>query len=268
MRWTVLAAALLALTTALGIQPARASITIDLTAETRVDTVVTVKVSAANHGTEPAHEVQPEVRIRGETQQRERIAILAPGDTHVWEASTAVPADPGFFPIEVLVRYADANAYPLSALLVQVARTPGASAGPATVTVGRTQVATSGAVRVTVGNPGPRPLAGRVSLMLPAEFQTAQASQPLDVPAQGTAAISVPIENAGALPGSTYPTYAVFEYEAGDFHQAAVGSVGVEVVATSTTRLPLVVGAIALVVALAALGATLLLVRRGRAISS
>jgi hypothetical protein len=236
-------------------RPAGATITIELNAEGRVENGVAFTLSAKNTGNEAAHDVEPEVAYEGKTTKADALAALDPTASHEWKFNLPAPPGTGTYPIVVRLRYADANGYPLSALLVHLQRTAGARSGPARPTLTSGSVSRFGNARLVIENPGPQPLAGRLTLVLPTEFQTDPENQPAQVPAQGRNEMTLVFQNAGALAGSVYPIYATFEYDLDGIHHAVVSNTTVNVVTGSTgTRVPpLVIGGGALLLVIGAL---------------
>jgi hypothetical protein len=244
------------LVTALLAHSAGATITIELNAEGRVDDGVTFTLSAKNSGNEAAHDVEPEVVYEGKTSRGDALAALAPTTSHEWKFVLPAPPGTGTYPIIVRLRYADANGYPLSALLVHLQRTAGARSGPARPTLTSSPVSRFGNAHLVIENPGPQPLAGRLTLVLPTEFQTDPENQPVQVPAQGRQEMPLVFQNAGALPGSTYPIYTTFEYDQDGLHHAVVAGASVSVVVGSEGWHvpPLAIGGGALIVVIGVLG--------------
>jgi hypothetical protein len=255
---------------------AGASITIDLVAETRVDLgrEMALGLTATNTGTEAARDVEPDVVIDlipaiGQPPRRgEAVPELGQGASHTWTFTLPPPTAPGFLPIAIRVRYADTNGYALSALLVHVARTAAASAGPVRPTLEPETIATDGTLHVRLENPGPRPADGRVVAILPAEFRAEPESLGAQVPAGGRVDVTLAVQNTGALAGSSYPAYVVFEYEWNGVRQAALAQSQLTVIAASPPSPLLRWLAVAAAVAIGiAMGGVLVraLVRRGDA---
>jgi hypothetical protein len=234
--------------------PARAGITIDLDAQTTIGGGgdVSLRLTARSSGDEDATDVEPDVAFLGQTIRGDAQATLAPGTSHDWQLALPRPSSPGFFPVTVRVRYADAKGYPLSALLVHVVRTPGAPAGPVRPTLEGATVAAHGTLRLRLENPQPRTVAGRVRPVVPIEFSTDPETQPAEIPGHGRTDVTLVVQNTGARDGSTYPVYAVFEYDWDGVHQAVVGQATLKVTGVSPGDrfTPLAVGAAALALAL------------------
>ncbi|HLK09812.1 MAG TPA: hypothetical protein VKW76_00355 [Candidatus Binatia bacterium] len=234
--------------------PAGGAITIRLDAETTVAAAATtLRLTATNAGGETARHIAPEVTWLDRPRPAEAVAALDPGGRQRWDLALPPAPAAGAFPLVIRVRYADANGYPLSALLVHLVRTPGAPAGPVRAGLVAGPVTTFGTARLRLEDPGPRAVAGRVVVALPAELTTDPESQPAQVPAQGHVELPLVVQNASALVGSAYPMYALFEYDWEGVHQAVVGEATLRVAAASAAGrgVPLAVGTAALLATLA-----------------
>jgi hypothetical protein len=228
-----------------------ATITINLSAETRLSAQgVSLTIDVANAGDEAAHDVTPDVTWNGEVTHGDAVGALDSGAHHQWTLSLGAPGGAGTFPMVIRIGYADANGYPLSALLVHLLRTPGSPAGPVRPTLSAGTMARYSNARLVLENPGPRVLAGRVVPALPAEFKTDPETVPAQVPAQGRTEVRFVVQNNGALPGSVYPIYAIFEYDLDGTHEAVVGDTTVRVVVETADRWSryAIIGAVFLVV--------------------
>jgi hypothetical protein len=190
--------------------------------------------------------VEPEVIYQGQLTRGDALAALEHHARHEWKFDLPMPPGSGTFPITIRVRYADANGYPLSALLVHLVRTPG-PAGPVRPTLSAGAMGRFANARLLLENPGPQPIAGRVAVVLPSEFRTEPESMPAQVPAQGRVEVPFVVQNGSALTDSIYPIYAIFEYDLGGNHQTVVSDTSIRVVAIEPSqRRPLLIGAAAL----------------------
>src|SRR5262249_44053829 len=82
---------------------ARANIQIDITAESNTGPTVALRLTVANSGTEPAHDVTPSVTALGEQQSGQLMPMLEPGAAHIWELTLPAPREPGDFPMVIRV---------------------------------------------------------------------------------------------------------------------------------------------------------------------
>src|SRR5579871_2954529 len=137
--------------------PAGGAITIRLDAETTVAAAATtLRLTATNAGGETARHIAPEVTWLDRPRPAEAVAALDPGGRQRWDLALPPAPAAGAFPLVIRVRYADANGYPLSALLVHLVRTPGAPAGPVRAGLVAGPVTTFGTARLRLEDPGPR----------------------------------------------------------------------------------------------------------------
>jgi len=233
---------------------AAATITINLNAETHKEENVALTVAAENSGDEAARDVEPEVIYQGKLTRGDALAALERGARHEWKFDLPLPPGPGTFPMTIRMHYADANGYPLSALLVHLVRTPG-PAGPVRPTLSAGAMARFANARLLLENPGPQPVAGRVAVVLPSEFRTEPESMPAQVPPQGRVEVPFVVQNGSALTGSVYPVYAIFEYDLGGNHQTVVSDTSIKVVAIEPSqRRPMLIGVAALAAVIVVFG--------------
>jgi len=242
------ARALLLLGWALAV-PASAELLLD--AESRVGDGVELRLRATNDADTPVRDVGPEIVYHHRTVFADRVPVLDAHAAQEWRTSLEAPPGPGTFPVTIRVRYTDGR--PGSAVLVHVLRTPGAPPAEVQVAVATAPVAHLGHADVTLVNAARAAVAGRLVVVLPPELRTDPESRPAEIPAAGRATLPVVVENVAAPPGSVRKMFALFEYERDGVHHAVLGDATVSVVAPRADARPLVVGAGALLLALATL---------------
>jgi hypothetical protein len=183
---------------------------------------------------------------------------LEPGARHTWELELPPPLRPGAAVAVVRVSAEDASAAAAAPVVVALVATPGTAPAAVRVSLESEPVTRSGRADIRLANPGAAEVDGRIVIVLPDGLATDPRTYPARVPATGSAVVTVAIENRGALPPGTYAGYALFEYAEGDSQQTAMAK-GLLTVAppAGSESLPLLVGAFALLVAIAFLGLAL-----------
>ena len=201
--------------------------------------------------------VLPEVVYQHRTL-RGAPARLDPGGRHTWEIELPPALRPGAAAAVVRVRADDPTAPAGAPVVVALVATPGTSPAAVRVSVESEAVTRAGRAEVRLANPGAAAVDGRVVIVLPDGLATDPQTHPARVPPTGSAVVTISIENRGALPPGTYPVYALFEYAEGDSQQTATAK-GLVTVAppAGSESLPLLVGAAALLIAIALLGLAL-----------
>jgi hypothetical protein len=232
----------------------RAEVTLRTTATATVSERALVRLEVANAGDVSAANVTPEVVYQGRQVHGEPLAELRPGDRHAWTFDLPLPTEPGTAPAVIQVRYTDSTGHRTSVPAVATVVTPGLLAVlEARATLTTTPVARFGEATVTIENPTPVPIHGRLITVLPAGLTTEPESQPAEVPAQGSREFPIVVQNDGAARGSTGSMFALFEYNLDGRWHLIVAPAGVTISTASAAQSPLLVGAIALGLALALL---------------
>jgi hypothetical protein len=154
----------------------------------------------------------------------------------------------------IQVRYTDSTGHRTSVPAVATVATPGMlPVLEARATLTTTPVARFGRATVTIENPTPVPIHGRLITVLPAGLTTEPESQPAEVPARGSREVPIVVQDDGAVRGATASMFALFEYNLDGRWHLIVAPAGVTVSTASATESPLLVGGIALGLALALL---------------
>jgi len=232
---------------------------LDLSAEATFADAVQVAVHVVNTSGAPLRAVAPEIRHRLLERTAPEIELAA-GARHVWQVAFPLPARAQGDALIVLVRWTDAGGQRHSQPYARLVETPGLLPTEAQVIV-EAEVAEGyqqAGVRIT--NATGNPLRGRLAAVIPDEFFTTPAAQPVDVPPRQT--LRVPITVQGdAEAGTTYPLYAILSFEQGGIPRAIVGEtvLGVGGSPNRSRVRPLAVGLAGL---LLAIGAVLLANRR------
>jgi len=201
--------------------------------------------------------VTPEVVYQHQTL-RGAPATVDSGGRHTWEVDLPPPLRPGAAAALVRVRADELPDSAAAPVIVALVATPGTAPAGVRVTIEATPVTRAGRAEVRLGNPGDAPVDGRVVFVLAKGLATDPETRPARIPAGGTASVTLGIENRGGLPPATYAVYALFEYVEGDSQQTAMAK-GLVTIAPppGSESLPLLVGGLSLLVAIALLGLAL-----------
>ena len=171
-------------------------------------------VRVTNRGDEPAHGVHVEARLGDVTARSGACPELAVDASFNAElALGAKPDVPGRYAVPVKIAYADANAYPFSAVYVEFLATQEPS-GPELV-AGVLSPATllqAGELVLNLKTQTGQPADVDVRLWLPDELLVETAARNVTVFPGRIADVRFPVRNFGALPGSTYAVAATVSY--------------------------------------------------------
>jgi hypothetical protein len=226
---------ILALLIASSATPAAAgSISLSITSTVaREDGQLTARVRISNLGDEAAQSVTPVLRFRGQRVLGDVRPALAPKGS--MEVSLSVPAGDvgtGRWPYELAIDYTDGNMYPFQALhvgLVQVGNPPPPKAAVPEIKAG--PIGGSGTVRIRVKNLAGVERRATVGLLAPEGIEVTLPTQQVTLAPWGESAVSGPVVNRTALPGSRYTVFATVQYEDEGVHQAVVSQGIVDIVA-------------------------------------
>jgi hypothetical protein len=211
--------------------------------------VLALAVQAAQE--EPADDVTPTV-VYEHREWRGEPAAIAAGGRHTWSFTLPAPDAPGTFPVSIRVDHR-AGGHAAMTPLVLVLATPGAAESPVRAALGTTPVASFGRGELALENRDDRPVAGRVSFLLPSGLRTDPASAPQRLAAGERAVVPLLIENRGAGASAADSLFAVFEYDADGAHHTVVTTAPLEVTAPGQLSIPIVIGLAALALAVAVL---------------
>lgn len=216
-------------------------------------TGVHVVVAAENVGGEPLREVSAEVRYRLVERRGEPVA-LAPGERHRWEVDFAAPEGPRGDPLIVLLRWQDPAGGRHSLPYARAVETPGLLPTEAQVLLEPEPAQRHERAVVRITNATPAPLRARLVALIPEEFFTTPAAQPVEVPPRQSVAVPIDVQSHGPR-GTTYPLHAILQFEQGGIPRVIVASTSLGIGATPSRAAlrPLAVGSGALALAVAGL---------------
>ena len=215
--------------------PCRAS-TIGLQIVSRADAtggVPRLSLNLANTGDEAAHSVKAEAQFQGATVPAEACDALGVNEKHHFTLplADALPP-PGVYPVIVIVRYADANGYPFSAISVTPLAVGPPPAGPE-MTVGMlpAEMFSRGTLSLRLRAAGGRDVDARLRVVVPDEMLCSPAEERCVAPAAGIRVAEFALTNVAARPDSRYPVFGIVEYDEGGRRRTAIRSAVVSIVA-------------------------------------
>ena len=213
-----------------------------------------LEVLVANPRPTPVQAVAPEVVYQHRTVRGEP-TTLEPGTRHTWALELPPPLGPGAAAAIVRVGAEELSAAAAAPVIVALVATPGTAPAAVRAAFDTETVTRAGRAEVRLANPSEAAVDGRVVFVLPDGLATDPQTRPARLTPGGNAIVTLGIENRGALPPGTYAGYALFEYVEGDSQQTAMAKGFITVAAREGSEyVPLVVGALALLAAIAALG--------------
>lgn len=190
-----------------------------------------IRVQTTNSGDETAHDIQVHARL-GQNQASSRVLpALAPGQTFKTELALAPELSlPGSYAIGVLIDFHDSHGRPFSnlshgAFIHEEPVNLSLFMEPDTVELDK-----SGRLEIGLINTGEKPLAARLSLMLPRELSSSRPEIEVQIGPREKRRVRFPVENFSALAGSTYSVLVFMDYEDEGLHHALVSESVVRVV--------------------------------------
>lgn len=191
-----------------------------------------VNLKVGNSGNEAALSVTPSFHFGDQVVRGKGKESLEPQTS--FEETLTLPVGSlgeGRWPYRIAVDYTDQNQYPFQALQTQALIV--GSPPPAKVVVPAIKsgdIAGSGTVTLTVKNLTADPRTARVSVFVPEGLEATDPVREVKLDGWKQQDLEVPITNRTALAGSTYPVFAVVEYDDGAVHETAVAPGTVSVI--------------------------------------
>ena len=181
-------------------------------------------ISVINKGDEPAYNVQAEIRIGEAKYIAEKKTQLGVNQTYQVESAYKLKAaNPGDYPLIVIMHYADANQYPFSAINCQTFSYK-KTAPPSEIfgSLKKTTFFKTGKLKLVLKNMSEEDIRAMTSLVLPRELSVDQPEQEIYIPAKSSASLEFKVENFSALTGSNYQVFAVTQYIKDGFNQTNI----------------------------------------------
>ena len=198
----------------------------------KVETKTTVKITgdlleviitAKNNGTSPAHNVQTNLAVLGETLKAPVESIIKPGDSKTASFKKTIGGiKKGRYPLTVRIDFYDANQYPFSAVSGMTFHYK-EDANTDLITLGKDlTMEKKGMITYDIKNLGAEPKNVKMNLVLPKELSVKEVTTDIIVDARSEKTLTFPISNFSALEGATYPVFSYFEYDVEDTHYTQV----------------------------------------------
>ena len=210
--------------------------------QSRVDTTLTgqslkVDIAVTNQGTESARNVQIESEFETSKKSSPVQAELPVQGNMATHLRQEIPYGMhGRYPLITRILYTDSNGYPFSVLVVSVVNTTTTRTPPQVI--GELQpllIRDLGRLLLTVTNRETGQEKIRIHLIYSREFSADPSLMDVEIAPSEVKSFSITLHNNSALPGSTYPLYAIMEYDQNRFHQTAMVTGSVTIVPTNYT---------------------------------
>ncbi|OGR90423.1 MAG: hypothetical protein A2992_01755 [Elusimicrobia bacterium RIFCSPLOWO2_01_FULL_59_12] len=198
--------------------------------ESRVDTsihglMLRAHVTVTNRGDEAAHAVQLKTELAGAAQTSPLQSILPVGNSYAADFQLSVQRlPPGRYPLILHILYADANGYPFSIVTVAPFELRAAPVPQVLGLLGNAAIHRRGRVTLKLKNLDAQEKRLRVRLLLPQELSADSSSLDLTLRPDQETRTAFAIRNFSALAGSTYPLFAIIEYDLAGLHHTAIAS--------------------------------------------
>ena len=196
-----------------------------------------LSIEVTNSGDESAFNIQTSAEVAGKVLTsgiREELRVKE-HFTDVLSADLTLER-PGRYPIFVTVSYTDANQYPFSALYIPTLVNKEATAPKILGILRGSDFATQGSAGVVIKNLDDQEKAVHMRFVLPKELSSSDLDQQVSLGPHSEVKIPLKMKNFSALPGSSYPIYAVLEYEFGGSHFTSTATGNVRIVKQDFVR--------------------------------
>jgi hypothetical protein len=178
-----------------------------------------LSVTVTNRGDEPALQVMVSADLNGKTVTGPLQERLGVGETYSATLKLDVAlAREGEYAAVVKVNYADANRYPFSA--ISLAHFVHGTPRPAQIfgSLQTIDLSDAGRLVLTMKNLDEKERNASIRLILPKEISARSLSAAAPLREGSVEEVRFDLKNLAALPGSSYPVYALIEYDEGAAH--------------------------------------------------
>ena len=192
----------------------------------------TVSVQVVNRGDDTAHNLRASLRMTdADVQSQTSDKLFRPGASEVFRFKmNGKPKKYGQYPLFIAIDYTDANRYPFTALAFLTVDYRTAHSPAISAVLEGVELAEDETLHLRVKNLGAETIAAQALLFLPKELSSAEAAQTLNLKPAAEISVPFPLHRFSALPGSTYPVYAVIQYESDKEHYCVPASATIKII--------------------------------------
>lgn len=190
-------------------------------AEVKSGPGIDAKVTMTHTGDEQADDISVTAELDGKTVEGEKVALMNPGQSHVWNLHLFDEIARGVYTIALRARYADANGYPFEVVSIANA-TNGVKAGPrifGSLEVPPIPVGGDGVASLVAKRPPDRSGDYEAELIAPSGLEVSPKRVKLEFNAEGRATASFKLKNLKLLNGTSVNIYAFIHGRHEDFPQ-------------------------------------------------
>jgi hypothetical protein len=179
-------------------------------AEVKASPGIDAKVTMTHTGDEQADEVSVTAELEGKSVDGEKVPLMRPGQSHVWNFHLFDELARGVYSIVLRARYADTNGYTFEVVSIANA-TNGVKPGPrifGSLEVPPIPNGGSGVATLVAKRPPERSGDYEAEIVVPAGLEAGRKRVKLEFNAEGRATATFPIRNARLLHGTSVNIYA------------------------------------------------------------
>jgi hypothetical protein len=190
-------------------------------AEVKSGPGIDAKVTMTHTGDEQADDISVTAELEGKTIEGEKLALMNPGQSHVWNLHLFDEIARGVYTIALRARYADTNGYPFEVVSIANA-TNGVKAGPrifGSLEVPPIPVGGDGVASLVAKRPPDRSGDYEAELVVPSGLEANPKRVRLEFNAEGRATASFKLKNLKLLNGTNVNIYAFVRGRHQDFPQ-------------------------------------------------
>lgn len=184
-----------------------------------------VIVTTANRGDEAAHNVKAGMEIGGRQFSGRLKETLSPREQYSEEFNAELEfKKPGRYPVVVNIDYTDANLYPFSALSATYINYGESLNARVAGMVAPVTLAKNGRINLTVNNLDAVERKFHFRVIAPKEIVVTNPEGEIAVASGTEKKVSLDIRNISALPGSSYPVFALLGYEDDKYYYSTINT--------------------------------------------
>ncbi len=195
-------------------------------------------VRLENRGDEAAQNVSARVMFQGEEYTTPPVNALPPSQPIGAMIGLRQGPTPGTFPAVITVHFEDLNAYPFSSVTILPIRIEPAGPSPLMAKLEGGKIRGKRALKAQLHNPSAQTIDATVQVVAARELIAEAPVARVEIPANGQARLSIPVENFSAMPASRYAIHLLLEHEADGRHYTTVTSATVQIFPRSPWQSP------------------------------